>query len=496
MLIRNQYLLFSIALLAIIISVFLISPPRRVTIVVDKLPSNTPLGSVIYVAGNFNYWDAGDGNFKLEKGEDGKYRIELPMAWGGLQYKFTRGDWTTVEGDGCGHSIGNRIVKQPEDKSNVHENQLVTNQIFSWEDLGPTDCDKVIIQLSYIPKETPADGSIYISGSFNDWNPKHPAAQFRKNANGVFSVELPKSDNEIEFKITRGSWTTEEVDENGDRIPNRKFNFGKMDTLNLEIPGWIDIKPGIEARKVTFLVSTPLGTPVNDPLFIVGSFNNWKPGDSKFQMKRLAPNLFTITLDKPKGEMEYKFTRGNWGKEEMDVFGNHISNRKLRTSADTVRVSIPEWNDIPVDQTVTVSRSESDNQYDKPEILAFPPVDGENYVYFRIKNKTEKQVTLYTRLAIPSAPNNRNYGFIAKLRPGEDYRFSCSSGTKIYACDGPYWHKFTPKEALVLTVDKSRRSVELDAEWLIWKPDLKPLEMKDLPEGVDMKIPPPPPGSK
>lgn len=496
MMFRNPYFIISIALLVVLAVVFMFTPPRRILLVVDKLPPNTPQGALIFVAGNFNYWDPGDGNFQLEKGSDGKYRIELPLAWGGIQYKFTRGDWTTVEGDGCGHSIDNRVIRDATVDDDQENNKAVSHRIFSWEDLGPTDCDKVVVRLTHIPKETPKDGPIFISGSFNDWKPDHPAARFKKSENGVYMVELPKSDIEIEFKITRGSWTTEEVDENGDRIPNRKFNFGKKDTLNLEIPGWLDIKPGLEARHVTFLVKTPMGTPPNDPLFIVGSFNKWKPGDPSYKLAKISPNLFSITLKKPEGEMEYKFTRGGWGKEEMDVFGNHISNRKLRTSADTIRISIPEWRDIPMDQTSTMKNNDLDEVLSTPEFLAFPPVKGEKYVYFRVQNKSDKIANMYVRLALPNSPNNRNYGFVARIKPTENYFFSCPSGTRIYSCEGKYWDRYRPKETLILEVDKSHRSVDLDADWLVWKPNQMKVDMKNLPEGMDMKIPPPPPMPK
>lgn len=476
----KRFLFLALTLFSLVFGFVAFYPPRKIILVLEKVPTNTPEGAAIFVTGNFNYWDPGDGNFKLETDHLGKYWIELPYHWGDLEFKFTRGDWTSVEGDACGHHVDNRQAST----FLANENKGPENQIFcrvlSWEDVGPVDCEKVIIRLAKIPKETPASAPIYIAGSFNDWNGGHPNARFKYSERGFYYYPISKTDKEIEYKITRGNWSTEEVDENGDRIPNRKFVFGKKDTVDIEVPGWLDIKPGMEERKVTFLVSTPIGTPPGDPVYIVGSFNKWFPGDPKYQLKKMKPNLFSITITKPEGEMEYKFTRGNWGMEEMDVFGNHISNRKLRTSADTVRISIPEWRDIPIEQTYTVPLKDLENFVGHPDVMAFPPADGEDYVLFKLVNQDKSNLTLYVRLSLPNVPGNRNYGFVARLSPNESYYFSCPSATKIYACDGKYWNDFKPKETLVLMVEKGYQSVEMDAGLLAWKPYMKGLEMKDL----------------
>lgn len=476
----NRFLLLSLIFIASVFSIFLFFPPRKVTLIVDNVPTNTPQGAAIFVAGNFNFWDPGDGNFKLETDYLGKYWIDLPLSWGGLAYKFTRGDWTTVEGDDCGHEIANRWSSHGFGWEKFYSHETIHHQVKSWQDVGPVNCEKVIIRLGKLPRETPPGQPIYLAGSFNNWQPNHPNYRFKKAENGTYYFAINKTDHEIEYKITRGSWDAEEVNENGDRMMNRKFVFGRRDTIDLEVAGWLDIKPGLEARKVTIIVSTPPGTPPEDPVFIVGNFNGWKPGDQSYKMKRLRPHQFAITMEKPAGEMEFKFTRGLWGKEEMDDFGNHISNRKLRSSADTIRLQVSQWRDVPRSKGSQEFSDDFEKGLEMESNLNFPGVEGEENVSFKITNKEEKTVKLYVRLVLPSAPFNRNYGFIAHLQPKESYLFSCPWGTQIIACDGKYWGDFRPKETPVLKVSRGRKRIALEASQLIWREKMSPLSMDKL----------------
>jgi hypothetical protein len=84
-------------------------PAKKVTIVVKGIPGNTPRGALLFVAGNFNVFDPGDQNYMLKRNTDSTYSITLPRGSGKISYKFTRGDWTTVERDGCGNEQPYRV---------------------------------------------------------------------------------------------------------------------------------------------------------------------------------------------------------------------------------------------------------------------------------------------------------------------------------------------------------------------------------------------------
>jgi len=442
----------------------------RMTLEIEKLPENTPSGAPVFVSGNFNLWDPGDGNFLMTKSENGKYYLDFPTGWGEISYKFTRGDWTTIEGDGCGHSINDRTAKVGQNWLHFFQNDTIRHRIYSWEDQGPTDCDKVTFRIKRLPKETPKNDPVIMVGSFNDWQPNNNKYRFTPSGdNRYYYLDLPKSDREIEFKLSRGSWEKEEADINGDRIPNRKFIYGTHDTVDLEIGGWIDLNPGLEARQITLMVNTPVGTPPEDPLYIAGSFNKWVPADPRFEMKKIGPNLFIITIRKPEGEMEYKFTRGPWGMEEVDVYGNHISNRKLRTSADTIRISIPEWLDIPIDQTFSQSREEMNYLMDNQDVIAFPinSSKGEKAVKFTLVPEIKRPSYIYVRVALPAVPNNRNYGMVDFIKPGQKIKLVCPVGSVFYACDGPYWNENKPKEEKAFVVTQEMDGMEIHSNALL-----------------------------
>lgn len=448
--------------------VLLLASCGRVTLEIEGLPENTPPGASVFVGGNFNFWEPGDANFRFQKSVNGKYCVNFPIGWGDVEYKFSRGDWTSVEGDGCGHKIENRTFSIGTSLFSLFGADTLRHKIYSWEDLGPTHCQQVTLRIRKLPKETPNGDPIHLVGNFNDWIPGDAKYKFYQNAKDkAWYLTLTKADRDLEFKVTRGSWDYEEVDDNGDRLPNRKFSFGKFDTLDIEVEGWIDINPGLEKREVSFLVHTPIGTPPADPVYLVGNFNKWKPADPAFELKKIAPNLFFIRFEKPKGIMEYKFTRGPWGMEEVDVFGNHISNRILRTSADTVKISVPEWLDIPVEQTFTLNREEMNFIMNNPNVIAFPLTENEKPVKFVLKPEIKVPTFFYIRVGLPSSPNNRNYGICDLVKPGSEFQIVAPEGSNFYACDGPYWNDFKPKEIKVFTVTKSMEGKVIDAGILL-----------------------------
>ena len=102
----------------------------QVTITVSAIPSNTPQGDNIYIAGTFNNWNPNNSAYILQyNSSSNTYTISVPCS-GTIQYKFTRGtSWATVEGDAQG-------ATRPDRSFNCASGATVTNQILSWEDLS------------------------------------------------------------------------------------------------------------------------------------------------------------------------------------------------------------------------------------------------------------------------------------------------------------------------------------------------------------------------
>lgn len=103
----------------------------QVTIIVRNIPSNTPAGAQVYIAGSFNNWNPGSSEFLLNANSNGHPQIVV-NATGTISFKFTRGSWATVEGNANGGFLPNRSFVMGS------ADTLLIN-ILSWEDIGGTN---------------------------------------------------------------------------------------------------------------------------------------------------------------------------------------------------------------------------------------------------------------------------------------------------------------------------------------------------------------------
>ena len=97
---------------------------------------------------------------------------------------------------------------------------------------------QVTIVLKEIPKNTPKEASIYISGDFEGWTGGNEKYRLKRN-NSSYSITLPKKGESILFKFTLGSWKTAESNTVGESLDNRSYNFtSKHDTIYYNVQGW------------------------------------------------------------------------------------------------------------------------------------------------------------------------------------------------------------------------------------------------------------------
>ncbi|SHE85374.1 pullulanase /alpha-amylase [Marinitoga hydrogenitolerans DSM 16785] len=215
-----------------------------------------------------------------------------------------------------------------------------------------------------LPENTPQNENIYIVGSFNDWNPGDENYLLKRNGNIGTVVLNVEKDTEIEYKYTRGNWGTVEKDENDEEIENRKVLADENKIIEDVVASWADIPAEIKTKAqpgekavVTFEVTLPSNTPKSDPIYIVGNFNNWDPG--QLEMDR-NENKATYHLETEVGKrLEYKYTRGNWDTVEKDENGEEISNRVLIVT-DTEQLQtdkVASWRDIPPQETSNSSET-------------------------------------------------------------------------------------------------------------------------------------------
>lgn len=75
---------------------------------------------------------------------------------------------------------------------------------------------------------------VYITGNFNQWNPKQDEYELKENDKNHFYIEI--NDNilpqNIEYKFTKGGWENVEIDQYGSITPNRKTNKSQKETFD------------------------------------------------------------------------------------------------------------------------------------------------------------------------------------------------------------------------------------------------------------------------
>jgi hypothetical protein len=104
----------------LLISLLLLLPAAgfsqyRITIILDKVPSNTSADR-LYIAGNFNNWEPADENTTLTKGTDGKFsRVFEDVQAGQYEFKFTAGSMEAIEVAADGKEIENRVLNLSSD---------------------------------------------------------------------------------------------------------------------------------------------------------------------------------------------------------------------------------------------------------------------------------------------------------------------------------------------------------------------------------------------
>lgn len=108
--------------------------------------------------------------------------------------------------------------------------------------------------------------SLYVSGSFNSWNPGLKNSVFKQTETGKWVAELTDvATGIIEFKVTRGSWTKAEVSANGAAINNRNCRITSDTTIYISIEAWADdfpTRPPVSTRsKNVFVIDTAFFIP-------------------------------------------------------------------------------------------------------------------------------------------------------------------------------------------------------------------------------------------
>ncbi len=318
---------------------FLLSSCKGKKIEISSVPLNTPKGSPVFVCGTFNNWNPADPAYILQYDENSKtYFTYLPWGFGKVEYKFTRGDWTTVETDSCKGELANRTY-------DLGETDGIINYISGWKDLEPLNCSKVTIVLDEIPINTPKGSRLFIAANVNYWACPDKNFEFKMSSIGKYCLTVPKLSSQLLFKIHRGAMESVEADENNQDNRYREIIFGEKDTVFIKMRNWIDLPLEKTITKVICIDKIPVLTPKNQVIYAAGSFNLWNPLDRFYSFKKVGSKYYLNIQYREGEEQQYKITAGGWDKVETLKNFEEKEDRTINTNenSDTIYIQIENW---------------------------------------------------------------------------------------------------------------------------------------------------------
>lgn len=95
-----------------------------------------------------------------------------------------------------------------------------------------------------VPASTPSDATVYVAGTFNDWDPGDPAYALSAQSANLHVITLPDwVRGFVSFKFTLGTWETVEQDAQGVDVPNRFFLIPQTGaaTYTGDVASWRDV---------------------------------------------------------------------------------------------------------------------------------------------------------------------------------------------------------------------------------------------------------------
>lgn len=94
----------------------------------------------------------------------------------------------------------------------------------------------------------------------------------------------------------------------------------------------------------------PANHPAGEPVFIAGTMNGWKPGEAAWQLAANCDGSHQVEVPFAKaGDIQqFKFTRGDWKKVELDANRYDLPNRKLTWDGQQALASysVAKWADL------------------------------------------------------------------------------------------------------------------------------------------------------
>ncbi len=90
-------------------------------------------------------------------------------------------------------------------------------------------------------------------------------------------------------------------------------------------------------------------TPLNDDIYLAGSFNNWKPNDPLYKLTKISNDKYKLLTRLDIGYYQYKFTRGSYDLVETNINGLVLPDRTIlvnQINSQISKNSIMNWDDM------------------------------------------------------------------------------------------------------------------------------------------------------
>ncbi|GJM17954.1 MAG: phosphonate ABC transporter ATP-binding protein [Phycisphaeraceae bacterium] len=142
-----------------------------------QVPTDTPATATVYIAGSFQGWDPGSPAHALAKLPDGRWSITLDLPDGTpIAYKFTRGDWGTVEKGPGGEEIADRT-------HTPNGTQTVDHTVARWADGNASTITGNVTTFTLTPFLNARRVWVYLPPGYDDTDDRYPVLYMHDGQN-------------------------------------------------------------------------------------------------------------------------------------------------------------------------------------------------------------------------------------------------------------------------------------------------------------------------
>jgi predicted alpha/beta superfamily hydrolase len=191
---------------------------------------------------------------------------------------------------------------------------FLVSALFSFSFLSAQD--NVRFEIKSLPAYHGSGSSIYMAGSFNNWNPQDEQFKFKQDDKGNYFLVLRLDPGKYQYKLTRGGWESVECKKGGAGIDNRIMTIPVAAAVELSVEEWTDRFPPKSktstASKNVRIIDTAFWIPQLNRtrrvwIYLPESYNN--SGKSRFPVLYLhdGQNVFDDSTS----------FSGEWGVDEF-----------------------------------------------------------------------------------------------------------------------------------------------------------------------------------